>query len=463
MTLQFYKFNKKKNSTGIPGAAQALGNPINVVWKESTDIHNPTVEITGSHFYGDANYCKITYKYNGDLQTIYCWINSTRAENYDRIIIECSIDVLATYRDYIIGSQQFVTYSTLGYDSFIIDNRIPVQQVPIFTHGETVIPLLSRNPVPIISTVSGDGGEFVTSYVLTDTTLNQLANRFLQTDWNDVVKDTWDYLVTQFTSAYDTIVSLRWVCVNPAVTISVGISDTVKFGRYDSGIDAVRLPQRTLSGEIRQIIEWNYPVNDWRNHSPYTAVQCWLPGYGIVDMSPEWLHNFGRILVRYTVDIISGDIVYFLMPEDTEYWIVGTYRGNVSADRPIAQSQSNLISGITGAAQVGAGLYSGNMALTLSGANSVISGIQSLNSHSPVTTGIAPLEWEPFFRMWVMSYAPADIDSIGQFMGRPTFAKRTIVGADTYVQCDSARVECPAYGNEKTEIENFLNGGVFIE
>ena len=114
MQINLYTISKRKNSTGLP-----TGSPytITCVLKENTDVLSPSFLLQD----------KPTLAYNYlEWQGLYYWINDITYETNNLWRIDCSIDVLASYRTDILATSCFLEYAS-GGNTRLVDPRLAKQ------------------------------------------------------------------------------------------------------------------------------------------------------------------------------------------------------------------------------------------------------------------------------------------------------------------------------------------------
>ena len=112
MILKLYNFSKKANSTKVPAANTAT--ELNVALKENVSLYSPSFILSTEP--NQFNYCQLDDKYY--------YINDYVYVGRNTFIINCSLDVLATYKTDILNTKAFVLYSSSNYDSSIPDHRL---------------------------------------------------------------------------------------------------------------------------------------------------------------------------------------------------------------------------------------------------------------------------------------------------------------------------------------------------
>ena len=112
MILKLYNFSKKANSTKVPAADTAT--ELNVTLKENVSLYSPSFILSTEP--NQFNYCQLDDKYY--------YINDYVYVGRNTFIINCTLDVLASYKADILNTKAFVLYSSSNYDKYIPDNRL---------------------------------------------------------------------------------------------------------------------------------------------------------------------------------------------------------------------------------------------------------------------------------------------------------------------------------------------------
>lgn len=113
MEIKLYRTNSNKNS--INKILSEVGT-LNGRIIEPCDVLNPKIEINTPNV--DFNYIKID---NQPFNRFY-FINNTEITNATHIILNCSVDVLMSFKNDILGSQVIAERSTTSYNKYVPDN-----------------------------------------------------------------------------------------------------------------------------------------------------------------------------------------------------------------------------------------------------------------------------------------------------------------------------------------------------
>lgn len=432
MQVQVYNFSKRYNSTKKP----AGGNTVDCVLKDNTSVFNPVFIFNFDAY--SYNYLKWgnRYYYISDITYI--------ANNLYEI--SCNIDIMATWRDDVLGSTQFVDYSQTSFDDGVIDNRISNIDTASITQSSAEIISGSGNTY-ILSCASGGG--IAGAYYLTRTQLNNLmANLNVGTIGSGII----DNMVKEFGGAYDSIFKCVYVPFNwIGQTIGAG---SIKLGSYDTGIVGNN-PILLWEYECNISIPWQY--NDFRNRSPYTSIIMYLPSVGNIELNPDDFIGQGSINIKLAVDGITGYGRY----------IVGgkySYPCNFSTEIAVTVNNTNSIGAVTSlVGNVASGNFNlaSNLSNVITASGRNVGVIGSLGGQG--ITKVSPGTWTNVYLYVISHNTNVEPSNLAGTIGRPCFSSHAISSLSGYCQTSNASVDCNAPDELKQEINNIMNGGFFIE
>ena len=102
-------FNKRKNSTKRPSG----GHKRNVVLLDDVSLYSPIFQ--SEYWDYNDNYCKWAGRFY--------YVTDVVTKNQNIFEVHCEIDPLATWKDDIMATTAFVTFSTSDFDIGIPDYR----------------------------------------------------------------------------------------------------------------------------------------------------------------------------------------------------------------------------------------------------------------------------------------------------------------------------------------------------
>lgn len=455
MQAIFYKFSKRKNSTAVP---DGQGNERNLTLKNGSSIITPTFLVAGESF--DYNYCS----FNGR----YYWITDITSVRNELWEVQCRVDVLASWKNDILNSKGFVKYSSSDNNQNIKDGRNVVTSNVERTASYLNMQMFDVKGSYILATLSGPASEAINNsfsvlYGMESGSLGALAQEFNSPDALTAIRQYFD-------NPTETIVFCRWLPRNliggPTRIVPV------KFGDYESSVTGT-LIEDNYATEIGDItIPWQ--KSDFRNYEPYSSAILYLPGVGNVSIPLSSLAGLDVLSIQCVMDYVTNQI-HYQVADGTGANIIGTYSGSVGVDIPISAIQSGNVGGIlagiggiaggigaiaTGGMSLGATAAIGG-GLYAAGVSSLSQNIRATGSFSGgynVKAGGTTIHLEIFRNQSVQE--PSEyVDTIGN----PCMKTRTISGLSGYCQTEDFQVSGEMTDTEKSEINNLMNGGVYIE
>lgn len=455
MQAIFYNFSKRKNSTAVP---DGQGNERNLTLKNGSSIITPTFLVAGESF--DYNYCS----FNGR----YYWITDITSVRNELWEVQCRVDVLASWKTEILNSKGFVKYSSSDNNQNIKDGRNVVTSNVERTASYLNMQMFDVKGSYILATLSGPASEAINNsfsvlYGMEAGSLGALAQEFNSPDALTAIRQYFD-------NPTETIVFCRWLPRNliggPTRIVPI------KFGDYESSVTGT-LIEDNYATEIGDItIPWQ--KSDFRNYEPYSSAILYLPGVGNVSIPLSSLAGLDVLSIQCVMDYVTNQI-HYQVADGTGANIIGTYSGSVGVDIPISAIQSGNVGGIlagiggiaggigavaTGgmslgaAAAIGGGLYA-------AGISSLSQNIRATGSFSGgynVKAGGTTIHLEIFRNQSVQE--PSEYVNT---IGNPCMKIRTISGLSGYCQTEDFQVSGNMLDTEKSEINNLMNGGVYIE
>lgn len=467
MTLTLFSFSKRQNSTAVPSSG---GTAVDVVLKNETSMNNPVFLLSGAR--PDATYCQ--------FEGAYYFIDDVRSVRTNLWEIICTIDVLGTYRTEIGNTVAFVEYATEG-NSDVIDSRLPVVGMPSTSEnvGATVADVASDGSGIIggvvVSTTgydgccawitSLDGVEFLgrSNQTWADSILQDNPQYQYADSWSGVGQALLDcfngyyHALKQLIASGNALDNLKSAIWLPFVLADGGSSaKKIYLGNYDTGIFAIPIkhPIRKWTSSIA--IPWQF--SDWRNNSPYTEIELYLPFFGVISIPASSVRGIESITLEFALNMISGDLICRVYAGAVE---IGMFSTNAGVSLPVGssnvnplQAASGIISGLTLAAN---GNFAAAVGITMAG-------LQQTPRSSGHVSGTAATGIDLYIRCKTichdLSAAPG---AAAAAQGIPLFAQRTLSSLTGYVQTRGASVQGAIRGVLRDQINDILDSGFFRE
>lgn len=464
MRVQIYNIKKKVNSTALPSN---LLTTVDFVYKDAQSSHNPTIIINKQSIKG-WNYAKIDGSY--------FWINDiVYAGNH--IELSLNIDVLATYRSEIFATTAFISRAKDG-SIYQIDSMNPPTVDIIEKKEEYDINYFSEIGSYLISVAGGttsSGGGLATQYVLNDFQLGL----FMETIFSDTItnawKNYWDTVFETWSFSFDPfewILNCRWLPINTLSWPGL-VQTTVKLGRFDTYSNAYLNPGEFLTGTI--VIPITIPKNAFFS-SQYYDMSMYLPFYGITSIPIDSIYNLSNMYLHYAIDTANGDIVYSLTADENATRLIGTWGACCATNMPISAAQTNFsgtvgavaaVLGLVGAVATGGASAAIGAAAGLAGSavgNAISQATQlSVQTNGSLSSRIG-IALGNKVRITTRYHVPVSlINENASTIGLPYNHNAVIGNLSGYVKTIGASVAADATQEELVSIDNYLDGGVFIE
>lgn len=444
--IVLYHFSKRKNSTKRPAGQ---GTSVSCLLKSDTTFQNPTFKLKLSL---DS---ALQYNY---LQWAnhYYFIDSTTSVSNEMVEISASEDVLATYKNEISSYTCFIERSsnqnTLANDPMYIPTEDWVSQSTIV--GEPVNTFVNgyaRNY--ILRTISVGG---ISTYYITGSQLDSVLN-FMYTYGS--IPDVIDSALTRLLfNPFQYIVDLKWVPIR--LSKFINITDTVKLGYWDSGINASLINDATCTFSYDLSLgNPLYADTDFRYYNPsFSKYSVKLPFFGVIPINPEKT-NKGQLVANYQFDAISGMCDVWLTSGSDEY---AHYQCQLAIPVQIGYATANigqLTTSLINTATSGASGRMGSMV------TSGIDAITSVTTPEPNMIGSVGNISAILNNMDANSigYACTSIDPDGASEGYVDGVTRNIGSISGFVKCRDASISIAGFAGDQEQVNNYLNSGFYFE
>ena len=477
ITVNFYSFSKRDNSTAVPTSASLL-NSYDCNLKDGTSMLDPVLllEYSGipnwSHFSMEGRFYKVT-----DIRSV----------RQSLIEVSGTVDVLASWKPNILATSAFVAYDTSA-NSEISDHRLSVKTTQSTVVNSDSFSTIGSGVCAVLS-ITGEGS--TSSWAMTVSSARTILDTMdTWMDGTDIaplppggsldVMEAIDTFVDSFVKicrqllasgkVADCIKSAR-ICPWPA-SICGDSGSNIKLGQYGSGKSGYKVDP-TL-GKITDtcVISIPWQASDWRRNAPYHEFYLYIPYIGVIQLSPSDLVGESQIFVNAHVYLSTGDASITVRTASRQ---IAQYNTNLSAPFEVGASNTNPAASFTsGAAAIGgtlAAVFTGGataVAGAIAAGTSAISGVT--NNIAGMPSSIGGNAGGAVFAVGNTCYlasifhdttvAPSSVSAI---IGTPANAVKTLSGLTGYVETRNASVAGGMTDRERTMINRYLDGGVYIE
>ena len=488
MNIMLYQFAKDKNSTKQPLSG---GTVISVDIYEPCSIISPSLIVAGPGI--DRVFRYNNYVYIPDWQRYY-WITDKRFVD-GRFIIDCTVDVLASFKTQIGASSQYVMRSASSSNDEITDLAYPMTGEIEYT---VVSPYAGLDPFK--STLSdgcfivGIVGEADTSgsarygavnyYEFSASELNNFLTALMsnQSDWlNLQTGDLSDSTAKMILNPIQYITTCMWF---PLARTGTASSRTIKFGWWD--INGITCATPGISGGIPargftmgfKIDTAGHPQaatrGNYLNRQPYSEYNLYIPPVGMIPIESDVYAQCKYIDTAFQVDYPTGQAVVHMWGtanNDGTGTIteLGYTTMKIGVDVPLAQIAVDTISTAKGGINTIGGALSGYASGGILGAifgavnsaiDTTIHAVEPIANIMPSAGSLAAYQYHS--RLYgkhklVAPDAPA-------LIGKPLCNLVQLNTLSGFTQCATAHFESNIATSTETDmVEAYMREGFFYE
>ena len=471
MTIEFWNFSKKRNSTKQPTTGTGT-QYTGVELKDDCSILNPVirVRVAGIPVPTVAPVNTFTYAYIAKFQRYYFisdWV-------YTPGIWEAhlTLDVLASHKTEIGSTSAYVERSSSQYDGSIIDKVYPANTDYVINTAQLNFPYMDIAPsggayiVGIINAAANTAGA-VTYYAMNQTQLMSLLSYMFGNDiWNSSsITDVSQGLFKSMFNPIQYIASCMWL---PFSISTFGSTDTtVYLGYYNTGVTAKAMTSLAHRGFITGTIPSHPQAStrgDYLNYAPYTDVTLYLSPFGAIPIDtaflkagrylycPCWVdHITGEATLRVSVGPSATPSEFNICAERSAKMGTSIQLSQVLADysHSIQTLQSGFSGGIAGAIMGAIG------ATVQSSLDSKFPSVSSSGSNGGFMITLLP-------GMIVAKHTKI-VDGDNTDLGRPLMTTKTINTLSGFIKCGEAHFTSPCLASEREQIEQLMMSGFFYE
>lgn len=451
MEVTVYRnFNKRKNSTKRPvGGAKR-----NVVLLDDVSLYTPIFE--SQYWDYQDNYCLWAGRFY--------YVTDIVTKRQNLFEVHCEIDPLATWKDDIMNTTAFVTFSTSAFDIGIPDYRLSSDPITITKSSSVdVFPKLSEAYV-----VTYIGQNSCPSVGIGDFWLDGLQKHIMSDKFVQSTRKWYkSFCEGEGSDKVDSNVIAMLVgnnanCITSCTYMpkfyGTKAHTIVLAGGFDTSAQG-KLAEHNYSETYSINIPWAFPTGDFRNRAQFTSMAVYLPGYGFIALNADNYQGQSSIPVQATLDSFTGEITYL---------VDGKAKGTCNTGYPVqigTSQKGNVVGSLTGVAQAVASGYSGNAIGAISSGYNAIRSIMGVDPSSVGSMGGATA-FNAYRKIMVLIMSHntnVDPASVASTIGRPLNAIKNIGSLSGYVQTADVEVPTTAPDEYKTVINDSLNGGMYIE
>lgn len=459
MKLRYWlDFNKRQNSTKRPDLTK--GTEIEVYIKDDCSLENPVFVVsddlkTWSYCYAPSlgRYYFIT-----DIVTVDSW----------QFEVHCTLDAAATYRDSIFAYTAFVERAASAYDVMVADQLLSSQQDIVHKSIAGTASGLSDTGLFIVP-VSGKNGVILFAFynlaaasAFYNGTLYKNPKTQAPLDLTDI-----DNLITTVGfhtfNAQDYMGAIMWLpissaFVGSAVPVAVGMWE-LNFAGYKPLVDDHQYVTSSIAAPTNL-------YSDFRKGDPrFSKYSLWLPGVGLVGINSLDAAE-DDLGCDMALDFYTGAVCYRIY-HGASGSDVATFNGQLGVQIPSGKTNINMgsfVSNAIGTIASVATASTGAGALAAGAMGAIATASTILDPQNCISGGAgnkAVISDRRNIYLSCENYGSKEFPTAEA--GRPLYQNVTLGSLSGYVQCGNASVPLVALDHVRSEINNMLNSGIYIE
>lgn len=465
MDVIFYSHNKRNNSMKLPTG----GSTISCVLKDDCSITSPVLELKVSERPA------YNYAYIADFNRYY-YVTDW---NYFRGLWSCSltVDVLTSWRTNILNTTAYVEYSSSLYSKNITDSRMMPSQEKLYSSWQEPAEnaFFTSDGCYILSVISTDANGYNGACAVYALTRQQLTEFSATITAQSFLDGIWEGIKKAFLNPYDAIVSCRWIPFS--YNSLIGDEKEIIVVYAGTSVNGKLLKNNIVQSEFSTQIPIRSTEIDYTDAPPFTTGVLYLPFVGTVPIDLSSMYPSYYLYIRIFCDVVTGDIVYTLSSDSS--FFLSTYSGNCATQIPLSNNMVDSLgmvasSGgiIGGLVSTVAGIVKKDPKLIKGGLSSIGLGtageVRSAEVHTQVngaiSSRIGSYVQTTIELIMIRSVVP---DAYGTervaTIGAPCFRTNLLSTLSGYCQCSGASVSAPATDSELSEINAYLDSGIYIE
>lgn len=466
MQATFYQFAKRTNSTKRPSGGQDFGIDL----KAPCNIIDPEIKIATQSDPTGYNYCYLP------TFSRYYWVkNWTYAGGL--WVASLTVDTLASYRDQIGYSTEYVVRSSAKYDGTISDSLYPakatVQSVTNAFQGGFAETISGGFFVIGFIAKAANSIGAVTYVVMTPGNAKKLSAKLL-TDVSYLSIDNTeisDSLTKVLFNPYQYIVSCNYFPFSIAeITAHLPLVSSVDVGWW-----SVDIPCWILGADNNKLtksVSVSIPKHPqaasrggYCNASPYTDYTIFLQPFGVIPLDASKLWGAVALSIQYTVDLFTGDSILRMFTDTNQ--LVHETTAKLGVPIQLSNITFDIPSG-GGLLQTGVAAAFGGLQAALSGGsfsdvgNGILNAAQATNADvasKGATGSTIAFDSVPYMvaRFKILT------DDNNTDHGRPLCKRVQISTIPGYIMVDDPDIALAATAEEIDSVKSYMKNGFFYE
>lgn len=450
MTITLYSFTKRENSTARPSGGVDIDGQI----RFDCTIVSPSVIFSAQNLSGH------NYAYIPAFSRWYFIRNWSFSDGLWIAEMEC--DTLATYRDQIGASSQFVVRSSAESTGDLIDSMYPALNTAQTARVTIASPWDIRDYSYIVGIIAkSSSGGAVTYYGMSPGQFEDFSEKLLSTtDYlgDDFGGQTIDYLKVDFNP-------LQYVASVVAIPFNLGgfVTSPINFGWWSIDCSA-NLIGESLSFSMTVNVP-KHPQAErgtYLNGPAYSAYTLSVPCFGSIPLDGNVLAGLNTLFLQVDFDMKTATAVLYVRSAAGGYIL---YKASAPFGATVqigqfASRQSAYVSGALGiVGNVLKSAISGDLGGIITGAEDALASTFPQMATSGSNGTLADFNEPPCLSAKFMLVSDDDNANIG----RPLYSPRTISAIPGFIIVRDPDIAITGTAEEARTIKSYMEGGFFFE
>lgn len=466
MQATFYQFAKRTNSTKRPSGGQEFGIDL----KAPCNIIDPEIKIATQSDPTGYNYCYLP------TFSRYYWVkNWTYSDGLWNASL--TVDTLASYRDQIGYSTEYVVRSSAKFDGTISDGLYPataeVRSVTSAFQGgfsETisggffVIGFIAKaaNSIGAITYVvmSPVNAKKLSAKLLTDVSYLSIDNAEISDSLTKVLFNPYQYIVSCNYFPFD----------GAELTAHLPLVSNVDIGWW-----SIDIPCWILGADnnnLTKSVSVGIPKHPqaasrggYCNASPYTDYTIFLQPFGVIPLDASKLWGAATLSIQYTVDLFTGDSILRMFTDTNQ--LVHETTAKLGVPIQLSNITFDVPSG-GGLLQTGIAAAFGGLQAALTGGsfsdvgNGILNAAQATNADvasKGATGSTIAFDSVPY----MVARFKILVDDNNEDHGRPLCKRVQLSTIPGFIMVDDPDIALNATAAEIDSVKSYLKNGFFYE
>lgn len=464
MQAIFYQFAKRTNSTKRPSGGQEFGIDL----KAPCNIIDPEIKIASQSDPTGYNYCYLP------TLSRYYWVKNWTYSG-GLWVASLTVDTLASYREQIGNSTEYVTRSSAQYDGTISDGLYPasakVQSVTTAFQGGFAETISGGFFVIGFIAKAANSIGAITYAVMTPTNAKKLSAKLL-TDVSYLSIDNTeisDSLTKVLFNPYQYIVSCNYFPFDIAkITAHLPLVSSVDVGWWSIDVPCWILGED--NNKLTKSVSVSIPKHPqavsrggYCNASPYTDYTIFLQPFGVIPLDASKLWGAVTLSIQYMVDLFTGDSILRILTDSNQ--LVHETTAKLGVPIQLSNITLDIPSGLL---HTGIAAAFGGIQAALSGGsfsdvgNGILNAAQATNADvasKGATGSTIAFDSVPYMvaRFKILT------DDNNTDHGRPLCKRVLISTIPGYIMVDDPDIALTATAEEIDSVKSYMKNGFFYE